>query len=128
MQCWKCSGTGPEGENHYHIVVEHGVVTQVDFVSGNGCWDRELEKDEWFIEYKDDCKVARLVNTLQAVKIPKPWNSGTPANEEWLGPKVYKGASKEQKEPSAMEKLASGVRTVHDMFLLFLGHVRRLFR
>jgi hypothetical protein len=47
MQCEKCSYTGPEGEDHYHINVAHGVVTEVWFVSGNGYWDRELEKDEW---------------------------------------------------------------------------------
>jgi hypothetical protein len=24
----------------------------VDYISANGYWDRELEKDEWFVEYK----------------------------------------------------------------------------
>jgi hypothetical protein len=112
-------------EGHYHITVEHGIVRTVDYISANGYWDRELEKDEWFVKYTDDCQVARLVNKLEAVKLPTPWNSGTPANEEWITPKVYKGA---RKEPSAMEKIASGVRTVHDMFLVSVDHVRRLFR
>ena len=109
---------------HYHITVEHGVVTTVDYLSANGYWDRELEKDEWFVEYKDDCTVARVVNKLEAVRIPMPWNAGTSANEEWIRPKVYKGA---HIKPSAMEKIASGVRTVHDMLLLSVDHVRRLF-
>jgi hypothetical protein len=54
MQCEKCSFTGPEGEAHYHITVVNGVVTQVDYISANGYWDRELEPDEWFVEYKKD--------------------------------------------------------------------------
>jgi hypothetical protein len=110
---------------HYHITVAHGVVKTVDYISANGYWDRELEKDEWFVEYTDDCKVARLVNKLKAVTIPMPWHSGTPANEEWIRPKVYKGANK---EPSAMEKIASGVQTVHDMFRFAVDHVIRRFR
>jgi hypothetical protein len=36
------------------------------FVSGSGYWDRKLEKDEYFVEYK---------------------------TEEWLTPKVYTGKS-----------------------------------
>ena len=64
MQCEKCSYTGPEGEDHYHIVVANGRVTKVWFVSGSGYWDRELEKEEYFVEYKD-----------------------------WLVPKVYQGKS-----------------------------------
>jgi len=71
------------------------------------------------------CKVARLVEKLKAVPIPTPWHTGTPANEEWIRPKVYNVASK---EPSAMEKIARGVQTVHDMFRFALDHVRRLFR
>ena len=112
-------------EGHYHITVEHGIVRTVDYISANGYWDRELEKDEWFVEYKDGCKVARLVNKLEAVKLPTPWHSGTPANEEWIKPKIYKRASK---EPSAMGKIASGIRTVHDRVLLSVDHVKRLFR
>ena len=110
---------------HHHITVEHGVIRTVDYFSANGYWDRELEKDEWFVEYKDGCKVARLVNKLEAVKRLTPWHSGTPANEEWIKPKIYKGAVR---EPSAMEKIARGIRTVHDMFLLSVDHVKRLFR
>jgi hypothetical protein len=112
-------------DDHYHITVVHGVVTQVDFLSGNGYWDRELEKDEWFVEYTDTCKVARFVNTLEAVSIPMPWHTGTPANEEWITPKVYTGASK---DTSVMEHIAGGVQAVHDMFLFTVDHVKRLFR
>jgi hypothetical protein len=54
MNCEKCSYTGPEGESHYHIVVVDGEVTGVWFVSRSGYWDRELEKDEYFVEYKGD--------------------------------------------------------------------------
>jgi hypothetical protein len=110
---------------HYHITSVHGVVKTVDYISANGYWDRALEKDEWFVEYTDECKVARLINKLEAVTIPTPWHAGTPANEEWIRPKLYKGANN---KPSAMAKIASGVRTVHDMFLFFMDHVRRLIR
>jgi hypothetical protein len=54
MQCEKCSLTGSEGEAHYHIVVENGVITTVQYFSSDGYWDRELEPDEWFVEYKKD--------------------------------------------------------------------------
>jgi hypothetical protein len=40
-------------EGHYHIMIENGVVTSVWYVSANGYWDRELEKDEWFVECKN---------------------------------------------------------------------------
>jgi hypothetical protein len=107
MQCEKCSYTGPEGEDHYHINVEHGVVTEVWFVSGNGCWDRDLEKDEWFVEYSDDSIKTRVIKTIQAVKIPKPWNTGKPANDEWIKPTLYKGY---HPEPSLIEKMVSSVK------------------
>ena len=51
MQCKKCFYI-PDGESHYHITVEKGKVTSVWFVSGSGYWDRELEKDEYFVEYE----------------------------------------------------------------------------
>jgi hypothetical protein len=91
VQCWKCSYTGPpEGQDHYHIVVEKGKVTQVDFVSGNGCWDRELEKDEYFVEYIKDSRLSWLGKLwkLPAITIPTFGHSG---QEEWKGPKLYKG-------------------------------------
>ena len=65
MNCEKCSYTGPEGVDHYHIVVLDGKVTEVWFVSGSGYWDRDLEKLEYFVEYKD----------------------------VWLKPKLYQGKS-----------------------------------
>ena len=52
MACLKCSGL--EEKAHYHIKIEKGVVTQVDYVSSDGYWDRELEKDEYVVEYKDE--------------------------------------------------------------------------
>ena len=51
MQCWKCSLGDPVGEAHYHIKVENGRVTQVDYLSANGYWDRKLEKDEYVVDY-----------------------------------------------------------------------------
>lgn len=51
MDCKQCALTGPEGNNHYHIIVEHGEVTEVWFVSGSGYWDRKLEPDEYTVEY-----------------------------------------------------------------------------
>ena len=102
-RCKKCSYTGPEGEAHYHITVEHGVVTQVDYISASGYWDRELEKDEWFVEYTDDptksgpvrkVKVRRGKNTLTG-NTPKP---GKSAPADWLQPKVYKGKSMHEEE------------------------------
>jgi hypothetical protein len=65
MKCDKCQFTGPEGQSHHHIVVENGKVVSVEYISGDGYWDRELEKSEYFVEYKD----------------------------EWLTPKVYQGKS-----------------------------------
>jgi hypothetical protein len=93
VQCWKCSYTGPpEGKDHYHIVVEKGRVTQVDFVSINGCWDRELEKDEYFVEYIKDSRKSWLGKLwkLPAITIP---TFGHSRSEEWEGPKLYKGSS-----------------------------------
>jgi hypothetical protein len=54
MPCQQCSMGDPVGLAHYHITVVNGVVTQVDYISANGYWDRELEQDEWFVEYKTD--------------------------------------------------------------------------
>ena len=92
MQCKKCSYTGPEGEDHYHIVVEKGKVTQVDFVSGDGYWDRELEKDGYFVEYIKDSRLPWLAKFWKMPTIPLPI-FGRSGQEEWLGPKVYKGTS-----------------------------------
>jgi hypothetical protein len=48
MQCDTCF----REQAHYHIIVEQGKVTQVWYVSSSGYWDRELEQDEYFVEYK----------------------------------------------------------------------------
>jgi hypothetical protein len=103
MQCEKCSYTGPEGEAHYHITVERGVVTQVDYISASGYWDRELEPDEWFVEYKDDPKQSgpgRKVKVRSGKKAPagKKREAGKPAPSDWLQPKVYKGKSMAEEE------------------------------
>jgi hypothetical protein len=52
MKCIKCSGVR-EGA-HYHIKIEHGVVTSVSYASSDGYWDRELEKEEYVVDYKDE--------------------------------------------------------------------------
>ena len=51
MECDTCYYTGPEGESHYHIVLEHGKVVRMWYVSGSGYWDREIEPDEYVVEY-----------------------------------------------------------------------------
>jgi hypothetical protein len=92
VHCNKCDYTGPEGEHHYHIIVEKGKVTQVDFVSGNGIWDREIEKDEYFVEYIKDSRLSWLGKfwKMPAITIP---TFGHSDEEEWLGPKLYTGTS-----------------------------------
>jgi hypothetical protein len=37
------------------------------------------------------------------------------------------GLQRESEEPSAIKKFVSGVRTLQDMFLVYVGHVKRLF-
>lgn len=53
MQCYKCRFTGPEGQSHHHMIVENGKVVRVEYISADGYWDRELEKSEYFLEYKE---------------------------------------------------------------------------
>jgi hypothetical protein len=94
MQCEKCPYGDPIGEAHYHIIVEQGKVIDVWYVSDNGYWDRELEKDEFFVEYREAPK--------------KPWpfpmwqwpsfRKAKPASEDWIKPKVYKGKSMHEEE------------------------------
>jgi hypothetical protein len=101
--CKKCSYTGPEGEAHYHITVEHSVVTQVDYISASGYWDRELEPDEWFVEYKDDPKKSGPVRNVKIrsgkkASAGKKRKAGTSAPADWLQPKVYKGKSMHEEE------------------------------
>ena len=102
-ECRKCSYGDPIGEAHYHITVEHGRVIQVDYVSADGYWDRELEPDEWFVEYKNNPKQSgpvRKVNIRSGKKAlaGKKRNAGTSATADWLQPKVYKGKSMHEEE------------------------------
>ena len=53
MQCDKCRSAEPDSRPHYHIIVVKAQVVDVWYVSGDGYWDRELEKDEYFVEYRD---------------------------------------------------------------------------
>ena len=107
MRCKPCSMGDPKSWEHYHIIVENGVVTGVTYVSDDGTSDRELEKDEWFVEYSDDSVKTRVIKTVQAVKIPKPWNTDKPANDEWIKPQLYTGYTP---EPSLFEKIVSGIK------------------
>ena len=107
MRCEPCSMGDPISWAHYHIIVKNGVVTDVWYISADGYWDRDLEKDEWFVEYSDDSIKTRVIKTIQAVKIPKLWNTGKPANDEWIKPKLYTGYTP---EPSLIEKVVSGVK------------------
>ena len=81
---------------HYHIIVKRGVVKAVlcfEF-AGNGCLERELEKDGWFVEYIDDSILSRignkLVSKLKAVK--RQTDKHEP--DTWLIPRVYKGKTR----------------------------------
>ena len=42
---------GFEKRRDGNVIVEHGEVTEVWFVSGSGYWDRKLEPDEYTVEY-----------------------------------------------------------------------------
>ena len=107
MRCKPCSMGDPISWAHYHIIVKNGVVTDMWYVSADGYWDRELEKDEWFVEYSDDSIKTRVIKTIQAVKIPKPWNTGKPATDEWIKPTLYTGY---HPEPSLIAKMVSSVK------------------
>jgi hypothetical protein len=76
-------------------------------MSADGYWERELEKDEWFVEYTDDSIKTRIIKTFQAVKLSKPWNTGKPATDEWIKPKLYTGY---HPEPSLIAKMVSSVK------------------
>jgi hypothetical protein len=97
--CKKCSYGDPMGEAHYHIVVEHGRVIQVDYLSADGYWDRELEKDEYFVEYRTNPKKFWTFKTWQWTwpSFRKP-RRGNPASEDWVKPKLYKGDPDEEAE------------------------------
>lgn len=93
-------------EAHHHIIVENGKVTEVWYLSADGYWDRDLEKDEYFVEYKGDPKTSGFVRKVQArsgKKTPagKKTKPGKSAPVDWLKPKLYKGKSMHEEE---MEK------------------------
>jgi hypothetical protein len=103
MQCQKCSYGDPVGEAHYHIVVEQGKVTEVWYLSADGYWDRELEKDEWFVEYTDDPKQSGFlrkgkVRRGKKAKAGRKPKAGKSAPADWLEPKLYKGKSMADEE------------------------------
>ena len=77
---------------HYHIIVKRGVVKAVLYFefAGNGCLERELEKDEWFVQYLDDSILLRIVSKLKAVK--RQPDKHEP--DTWLIPRVYKGKTR----------------------------------
>ncbi len=93
--CEKCSFGDPVSEAHYHIVVEHGKVTEVWYLSADGYWDRELEKDEYFVEYPEESKKPRSRKQVKASRKPK---AGKSAPADWLEPKLYKGKSMHEEE------------------------------
>ena len=92
MRCKQCSFGDPVGEAHYHIIVENGTVTDVWYKSADGYWDRDLEKDEYFVEYTKDPRKSWLGTLwkLPAITIPRFGNSGT---DDWIEPKLYTGTS-----------------------------------
>jgi hypothetical protein len=94
MACEKCSFGDPVGEAHYHIVVEKGKVIEVWYLSANGYWDRDLEPDEFFVEYREAPKKFWPFPKWQWPSFRK----STPAAEDWLTPKVYKGKSMHEEE------------------------------
>ena len=99
IQCDACFNQ----EGHYHIIVEHGKVTDVWYMSADGYWDRDLEQDEYFVEYQDDPKTSgavRKVKVRSGKNTParKKRKGGTSAPADWLQPKVYKGKSMHEEE------------------------------
>jgi hypothetical protein len=81
---------------HYHIIVKRGVVKAVLYFefAGNGCLDRELEKDEWFVEYIDDSILSRTVNKLVSKLKAVKRQPDKHAPDTWLIPRVYKGETR----------------------------------
>jgi hypothetical protein len=107
MTCETCV----KGEAHYHIIVEQGKVTEVWYLSADGYWDRDLQQDEYFVEYPDDPKHVGSVRKIKvrsgkkrtspAVNTPR---AGEPDADDWLQPKVYKGKSMHQVELDRLGK------------------------
>ena len=94
--CEKCSFGDPVGEAHYHIIVEKGKVIEVWYLSANGYWDRDLEPDEFFVEYREEPKKFWPF-TKWTWKWPS-FRTSKPASEDWLKPKLYKGKSMHEEE------------------------------
>ena len=88
-RCKKCSFGDPWGEAHYHIVVEKGKVIEVWYMSADGYWDRDVEPDEFVVEYREEPK--------KFWPFPKwKWPSfrkSRPASEDWIKPTLYKGSA-----------------------------------
>ena len=61
-------------------------------MSASWYWERDLEKDDYVVEYRKDSKASWLGKLWQlpAITIPTFGHSG---QEEWLGPTLYKGTS-----------------------------------
>jgi hypothetical protein len=98
MSCDTCF----KEEAHYHIIVENGKVTDVWYISADGYWDRDLRRDEYTVEYKDDLEHSGSVRKVKvrsgkkkAAGKPKV---GNPDTDDWLQPKVYKGKSMHEEE------------------------------
>ncbi len=56
---------------------------------------------------------------------PKLTNPGTADHTDWLTPKLYEGDI--EPPPSTRHMIASGLRAVQDLFLEYVGQVKRLF-
>jgi len=61
------------------------------YMSADGYWDRDLEKDEYFVEYRKDPRKSWLGKLwkLPAIIIP---TCGRSAPEERVVPKLYMGS------------------------------------
>jgi hypothetical protein len=62
--CALCLKKGP----HFHVIVEDGRVTSVEYISTKDYWNRELDKDEYTVGYrsgykeKDDSIISRIIS------------------------------------------------------------------
>jgi hypothetical protein len=50
--CALCLKKGP----HFHIIIENRWVTSVEYISTKSYWNRELDKDEYTVGYRDGYK------------------------------------------------------------------------
>jgi hypothetical protein len=65
------------------------------YLSADGYWDRDLRRDEYFVEYTEHPTKSRSGKRVKAPKQPK---AGHPDTDGWLQPKVYKGKSMADEE------------------------------